>query len=273
MDFTPATFSVGSLSKATFNQGGAESTPTVKHGNLPVIGISMNYMKLGSYHQFHVRDRYIDAVTESGGLPLPIPCTGDPDLIDQYFDLIDALIIIGGQDYPPHLFGQEPHPTIDLTHPRRVASDLGFFTAVLNRGIPCLGICAGMQLMNIATGGQLIQHISPEAGERNGIRPCLENHYGDVLHPITITGGKWLPRIFESDTITVNSNHHQALHPGHIGQGFRVVATAPDGIIEAIEYDTPQFVLGIQWHPERLTDYRQRKTIFGLLIQQAIQSR
>ncbi len=235
----------------------------------PIVGISMNYMKLGSYHQFHIRDRYVDAVTESGGLPLPIPCTGDSAVISQYLDLIGALIIIGGQDYPAHLYGQRPHPMIEPTHPRRVRSDLMLFESALERGIPCMGICAGMQLMNISTGGQLIQHITPEVIGQNGIRPCLENHYGEVCHPISISGGKWLPQIFDTDTIMVNSNHHQTLHPDHIGRGFKVVATAPDGIIEAIEYDSTHFVLGIQWHPERLTNLGHRRAIFGFLVTQA----
>lgn len=226
----------------------------------PVIGLSMNYMQLGSYHQFHLRNKYVDAVTGHGALPLPLPCTSAPEDIDHYLSLIDALIIIGGLDYPADMFGEEPHPKIDPADPRRAESDPLFFHAALKAGLPILGICAGMQLMNIALGGKLIQHLD-----------TAEYHTGENYHPVNITGGRWLPQIFGSDQITVNSNHHQGLNPAFIGHGLSICALAPDGIIEAVEYDAPQMVLGIQWHPERITDLIHRKAIFDFLIAQTSQ--
>ncbi len=224
----------------------------------PMIGISMNFMQLGSYHQFHVRDKYIDAVCESGAVPLPIPCLEDEDALQRYLELVGGLIIIGGLDYPPQLYGEAPHPKTEPAHPRRVKADYLLLELALKQGLPILGICAGMQLLNIFFGGRLIQHYEP-----------LGNHYGEVFHPIRIAGGRWLQQIFAKDTITVNSNHHQTLAPGFLGKGLQVVAKAEDGVIEAVEYVAPQMVLGIQWHPERIPDPALRLPVFSFLNQQA----
>jgi len=224
----------------------------------PVIGISMNYTLLGSYEQFHVRNRYLDAVFDNGGLPLPLPCTPDREMIRQYLDKVGALIIIGGLDYPSGMYGQAPHPKLDAVHQRRAEADLPLFKEALRLGIPILGICAGAQLINIARGGQLIQHLEPG-----------DMHIKENYHPVKVQGGRWLPAIFAKDELTVNSNHHQALDPEYIGQGLRVVATAPDQVVEAVELDVPQMVLGLQWHPERITDAEHRARVFQFLCAQA----
>ncbi|MBW6514157.1 MAG: gamma-glutamyl-gamma-aminobutyrate hydrolase family protein [Candidatus Syntrophosphaera sp.] len=220
----------------------------------PVIGISMNYMQLGTYHQFHVRDKYIDAVYKYGGLPFPIPGLEDKAALLQYLERVGVLVIIGGLDYPPDLYGEEPHPKTDLAHERRVKGDYLLLETALELGKPVLGICAGMQLMNIFFGGKLIQHIDE-----------LEAHYGEKYHPVKIHGGRWLPRIFGKEEVMVNSNHHQGVDPAHIGRGLKVVATAEDGMVEALEYDASQMVLGIQWHPERIIDPEVSRPHFQFL--------
>lgn len=226
--------------------------------NRPVIGLSMNYMQLGSYHQFHIRDKYIDAVYDYGGLPMPLPCTSDEDLLRQYLSYIDGLIIIGGMDYPPDLYGQEVHPKADIMHERRVKGDMLLVKLILDTNKPVLGICAGMQLLNIYTGGKLIQHMD-----------TTDNHFGEKYHEITIKENRWLSQFIDSDKLIVNSNHHQGIDPAYIGQGFKVVATAHDGVIEAMELEGEQMVLGIQWHPERITDLKHRKQIFEFFISKA----
>ncbi len=224
----------------------------------PIIGLSMNYMKLGSFHQFHIRDTYIDAVVKFGGIPLLVPCISDPEIVDQYLEIIDALIIIGGLDYPPEMYGQKPHPSVDLAHERRVNSDPILFNKAKDKGIPILGICAGLQLMNIVTGGQLIQHLE-----------TVETHLGETYHHVKITGGRWLKRIFGKNEITTNSNHHQGANPLFVGNGFEAVAFAEDGVIEAIEHESENFILGIQWHPERIKDLPHQKKLFSFLIKKA----
>ncbi|MDP2173100.1 MAG: gamma-glutamyl-gamma-aminobutyrate hydrolase family protein [Candidatus Cloacimonadaceae bacterium] len=224
----------------------------------PVIGLSMNYMQLGKHHQFHLRGKYVDAVVSHCALPLPLPCTTDAESIHQYLSLIDALVIIGGNDYPAEMFGETPHPKIELADPRRAEADPLLFHAALKWNLPILGICAGMQLMNIALGGKLVQHLD-----------TAEYHTGENYHPVKITGGRWLPLIFDTGLLTVNSNHHQGLNPAYIGKGLTICAIAEDEVIEAVEYDSPQMVLGIQWHPERITDLLHRKSLFDFFIDQA----
>jgi putative glutamine amidotransferase len=220
----------------------------------PVIGISMNYMRLGKHHQHHIRGKYIDALHDNGSFPILIPCLNDRSYLEGYLDMVGALIIIGGHDYPPQLYGQVPHPKIEITHSRRVESDYLLLEIALEMKLPILGICAGMQLMNIFFGGKLIQYIDN-----------LEAHEGEKYHRIKILGGHWLPQIFGKDEIIVNSNHHQTIDPKFVGNGLQVVAKADDGMIEAIEYASPQMVLGIQWHPERIIDPAVSRPIFQFL--------
>lgn len=224
----------------------------------PVIGISMNYSLLGSYHQFHIRNKYIDAVAAAAALPLPLPCTNSGRSVTAYLNMVDALIIIGGLDYPAAMYGLEDVPEMQLCDARRSASDPLYFLTALELGMPIVGICAGLQLMNIATGGSLIRHL-----------PTTRDHTGEAYHPVKITAGKWLNRIFDADEITVNSNHHQAVDPKRVGRGAVVCATAMDGVIEALEFDFPQMVLGVQWHPERITDDTHRRKFFDFLSLQA----
>lgn len=221
----------------------------------PVIGLSMNYMQLGSYHQFHIRNKYIDAVYDYGGLPLPVPTLTDETALQQYIDMIDSLILIGGMDYPPSMYGQEPHPKADIMDDRRAESDPKLVELILKTRKPVLGICAGMQLLNICQGGKLIQHLD-----------TVENHLGEKYHEITLTESRWLSQIVSGNSIVVNSNHHQGIDPDHVGKGFKVVATAADGVIEAMELEGKQMVLAIQWHPERITDVLHRKRLFEFFI-------
>ncbi len=224
----------------------------------PRLGVSMNYMQLGSYHQFHVRDKYIDAVFAGGALPCPIPCTDDKAALRQYLESVGAVVIIGGLDYPPALYGELPHPRTEPAHARRTQGDFALLETALELKKPLLGICAGMQLINVFFGGGLIQHMDN-----------LEGHFGEKYHPVKILGGRWLPRIFGRAELLVNSNHHQAVDPNRIGKGLEVVARAADGTVEAVEYGSEQMLLGIQWHPERIADPSVGRVVFEFLAKMA----
>ncbi|MBP7205371.1 MAG: gamma-glutamyl-gamma-aminobutyrate hydrolase family protein [Candidatus Cloacimonetes bacterium] len=223
-----------------------------------LIGLSMSYMQLGKYFQFHVRDTYIDAIYANGGLPFPIPCTDNKAALKKYLEPLGSVVLIGGQDYPPELYGQKPHPETQKMHERRVRGDLALLETALELNKPLLGICAGMQLINIHFGGALIQHIAE-----------AEAHQGDKLHRVRILGGHWLPRIFGREQILVNSNHHQAVDPERLGTGLEIVAVAEDGMVEAIEYRAEQMVLGVQWHPERIRDQAASRPLFKFLSELA----
>ncbi len=218
----------------------------------------MNYMKLGSYHQFHIRDTYIDAIFGAGALPCLIPCTDDKAALRQYLEPLGAVVIIGGLDYPPSLYGESPHPKTEEAHWRRVKGDFALLETALQLKKPLLGICAGIQLLNVFCGGALLQHIAE-----------LDDHYGEKYHAVKILGGRWLPEIFGKTEILVNSNHHQAIDPKRLGAGLEVVARTEDGMVEAVEYASEQMVLAIQWQPERIIDPEVGRPVFEYLAKLA----
>lgn len=212
-------------------------------------------MKLGSYHQMHIRDKYINALYDYGALPLLIPCFEDKSLLRQYVNLVTSVIVIGGMDYPPELYGEAPHPKTEPMEMRRAVSDFHLVDLCLETATPLLGICAGMQLINIYFGGKLIQHLDN-----------LEMHYGEKEHKIIFDESRWLSQVEKGSSLVVNSNHHQGIDPKNIGNGLKAVAFAEDGCIEALEHTGKQQIMGIQWHPERMRDTEHRKRIFEYFI-------
>jgi putative glutamine amidotransferase len=206
---------------------------------------------------------YIRAVRDHGGLPVVLPNTdGSIDRINDYLEVLDGLLMPGGLDIPPSEYGEEPHPTVSVLSDERYRFEKHLIAKWIQESDkPLLGICLGSQWMNVASGGTLIQDIPSEKGG---------NHRG-ILHPITIDPDSRLGRIFESPGFEVNSNHHQAVDT--LGQGLRIVATSPDGIVEATEStDEHRFLVGVQWHPERLieTDPNQAQ-LFEAFIEAAKQ--
>ncbi|HPS40002.1 MAG TPA: gamma-glutamyl-gamma-aminobutyrate hydrolase family protein, partial [Candidatus Cloacimonadota bacterium] len=163
--------------------------------------------------------------------------------------------------YPPRLYGEELHPKTEPMEMHRAISDKLLMELVMELDKPLLGICAGMQLINIFFGGKLIQHIDN-----------LDYHFGEKYHPVRIGESHWLKKIFPTRKIITNSNHHQAVDPCHLGRDLTPVAFSPDGGIEALEHSRETMLLGIQWHPERITDLRHRKLIFDFLVAQANKS-
>ena len=213
--------------------------------------------------QYALRALYCDAVTRAGGLPLPLP--HEPELAPAYVERLDALVVTGGAfDVDPALFGaNERHATV-TTKDRRTAFELAATHAALERDLPILGICGGQQLLNVALGGTLIQHI-PDA-----VPDCLEheqpNDRGQPGHDVEIVAGTLLHRISGSGRMAVNSAHHQAV--ARPGDGLRVNACATDGVIEGIEAPERKFCLGVQWHPEYRVDAAD-PLIFDALLEAA----
>jgi putative glutamine amidotransferase len=233
----------------------------------PMIGIN-SFVQIDEKHpasDLNARDfykvpaKYIDAVAAAGGIPVIVPCLGNKPLLRDYLVRLDGFLFIGGADLPPELYRQVRHPNVLATIPvRRAETDMFLVSAALKLNIPILGICLGCQLLNVAAGGELIQHLETTDRHRCGS--------GDVYHKIKIKHGSKLMNIFGSAVVTVNSAHHQAVKPGAVGSGFSPVAYAPDGTIEAIEMKDRRFVMGVQWHPERIADEESRRKIFSAFI-------
>jgi putative glutamine amidotransferase len=232
----------------------------------PRIGLTLDAENPGSYSAYPwyaLRTNYAQAIADAGGLPLPLPHL--PALAGAMLDSIDALIVTGGAfDVAPSLYGEAvSHGTVTLKE-GRTAAELALLRGALERDMPVLGICGGEQLLAVALGGTLIQHI-PDAvpGALPHEQPNPRHEPG---HPVRITRGTALHRIVQADTMQVNSSHHQAVLAA--GPTAIVDATAPDGVIEGIEEPSRRFCLGVQWHPEFQID-RGDRLLFAALIEAA----
>lgn len=214
----------------------------------PVIGVTLDSEQPGGYSKlpwYALRQNYCSAVAAAGGLPILLP--HEPEQADDYLDRIDGLIVTGGNfDVDPALFGESTrHPTV-TTKDRRTAFELAITRGAVDRDMPVLGICGGQQLLNVALGGTLIQHIPDSVP--NALAHEQPNPRTEPGHTVAVQPGTLLHRIAGADQLPVNSAHHQAVRA--VAPGLIVDATAPDGVIEGIEDPRRRFCLGVQWHPE-----------------------
>ncbi|CAA6604332.1 putative gamma-Glu-GABA hydrolase [Rhodospirillaceae bacterium LM-1] len=216
--------------------------------NPPLIGITLDSEEPGGYSKmpwYALRQNYCEAVARAGGAPLALP--HEPDLAATYLDAIKGLVVTGGAfDVDPALFGDATrHATVKLKT-KRTQFELAIVQGALARGLPVLGICGGQQLLNVALGGTLIQHIPDEvAGALAHEQPNPRTEPG---HDVMIAQGTHLAAICKANRIPVNSAHHQAVKK--LGEGLVANALADDGVIEGFEYPGKPFVIGVQWHPE-----------------------
>ena len=229
----------------------------------PLIGVTLDAELPGGYSAYPwyaLRQNYAAAIAAAGGLPVALP--HDPALAGAFLDRIDALVVTGGAfDVDPALYGAGArHATVTLKA-GRTAAELALVEGALARDRPVLGICGGEQLLAVALGGTLIQHI-PDAvpGALEHEQPNPRHEPG---HRVTIVPGTALARIVGAATMDVNSAHHQAVAAP--GPRAAVNAVAPDGVIEGVEDPGRRFCLGVQWHPEFLIDPGDRR-IFDALI-------
>jgi gamma-glutamyl-gamma-aminobutyrate hydrolase PuuD len=228
----------------------------------PVILLNMAVDVINGRENDVIISKYVERVSDSGAVPMLIPSIEKEQNIETLLDLADGVVFIGGRDYDARDFGEEPHPMAGRNR-LRPHFDIAFAKAVLKRQMPVLGICAGCQLLNIVTGGKLIQHLDN-----------AEEHKGGVYHSARIISDGFFARAVNGkvqDEITVNSYHHQALHPEYLGENIKVTALGFDGTIEAVEIPGERMVLGVQFHPERMDDLGPG--FFDLLRDEAIKFR
>ena len=226
----------------------------------PLIGICSDLV-LGKRdrHPKAVLDMgYCDGIQAAGGTPIVIPPTPRDEVLEDYLDRLDGIVFSGGADVDPAHYGADAHPETDIPQARRDAGEMALLKAALERDMPTLAICRGFQLLNVARGGDLIQHLPEEVG--NDVHKQVPGEF--AVHPVEVKEGSKLGGIVGAAP-SVTSHHHQAL--GRVGDGLVESAWAADGTLEGVEDPSQRFVVGVQWHPEASED----AALFDALVEQA----
>jgi putative glutamine amidotransferase len=230
----------------------------------PLIGISCEVDSVtrywGSAPHILIDQSYVDAVRSVGAVPVLLPVVAT-DEVPALLARLDGLVLTGGNDLGPGLYGEE---RLDVgiggdVVPARDAFDLAIVHEVLRTALPTLAICRGLQAVNVALGGSLIQHLPDH--------PQSDQDIGGVTHDITVDRSSRFAGRFE--IAKVNSYHHQSV--GRLGEGVRVVATAPDDVVEAIEVVGAERLVAVQWHPEVLMDHADHRSLFEWLVSESSQ--
>jgi putative glutamine amidotransferase len=226
----------------------------------PVVGIT-SYVTPATFGVWSLTTAlvpydYVQAVERAGARALIVPPSDDG--VDETLDALDGLIFSGGSDLDPELYGQEAHPETNGIVPERDRAELALLTAALARDLPVLAICRGSQVLNVALGGDLIQHLPDHVGHEGHKESA--GSFSD--HDVSIEPGTRLAGLL-GDRTAVKSHHHQ----GHaaLGEGIRAVAHDEDGHIEALEVEGKRFTVGVLWHPEAGEDAR----LFEALVDEA----
>jgi putative glutamine amidotransferase len=228
----------------------------------PVIGIACD-VRIDRRVLCFAFEEYVRCVEDAGGVPVLLPPLRDPARTSRALSVVDGLVIPGGEDLDPRLYGEEPLASHDPVPAARQAADLALAREVLASRLPVLGICYGCQLLAVASGGALWQDIPSQVEEALG----HAGRYPDLpLHPIDVTEGSHLRDLLGAERVEVNSAHHQA--PKRLGPGLLATAISPDGVIEGFEAEGDRFLLGIEWHPELMDDEANRG-LFTALVEAA----
>jgi putative glutamine amidotransferase len=216
--------------------------------------------------RFTLPARYVEAVRRAGGIPVLI-APGEPRLA-ELSEMLDAIVLTGGADIDPALYGEEPHPETYGIDSARDETDLSLARRAVETRTPALCICRGIQVLNVALGGTLIQHLPDVVGERVPHKKTG----GYVPHAVRVERGSRLAEILRATDSSPASSHHQAI--AKVGTGLEVVARAPDGTIEAVEMREHPFLVGVQWHPEHTAgEDEAQQRLFDELVRAARQAR
>ncbi|MDO5565605.1 MAG: gamma-glutamyl-gamma-aminobutyrate hydrolase family protein [Planctomycetia bacterium] len=230
----------------------------------PRIGISAALVN----DQTVVPQEYVKAVINAGGVPIVLPLTTDPVLVDSMLAVVDGLVLTGGEDVNPAMYGEDPHPELELVVQARDDAEVVLIKKALAAKKSILGICRGHQILNVLCGGTLYQDIPSQLDSKH-VQHRQDNAQGDVSHKIKIDPSSILYKIFGQDSICVVSHHHQAVKK--VAPNAKVIATTSDGIIEAMQMTDRDNVLSVQWHPE--VGYSNGDSamlkVFQWLVQQA----
>jgi putative glutamine amidotransferase len=230
----------------------------------PLIGVSCRLEPRESGDWFYLQREYTEAVWAAGGLPVQLPLIADPDYTAQMAGRLDGIVLSGSSsDVDPQRYGADRDPQCGPVHAEKDAVDLACVKLAVATDKPLLGICFGTQAMNVALGGTLIQHLATDREHRDPT-PDRRNR-----HPVEVREGSLLARLGgRAGMFVVNSSHHQAIE--RPAPCLQVSAVSADGVIEAVEAAGPRFLLGVQWHPERIwRESDLSRALFEELVRQS----
>lgn len=243
----------------------------------PVIGVTPDFHvgdrkdMGGPEPTYFLRARYIRAVEELGGIPLILPLVTHPAARRRLLDGVDGLLLTGsGPDLSPRLYGERKRYKFPIVNERRADFELEVVRQAGMRDLPLLGICGGMQTVNVACGGSLFQDIPAQVPTAMDHRQKTKAIH--IAHAVTIAPKSLLRRVIGSDTLMVNSSHHQSVKK--VAPSLIASALAPDGVVEAIESSAHRFMLAVQWHPEFLFEgHLAHRRLFEALLRAARRTR
>jgi len=210
-----------------------------------------------------INQDYLEAVWRAGGTPVMFSETEDMERIDAMLDQVNGILLTGGGDIDPVLYGEEKRPGCGEPNARRDAMELPLCREAIKRRMPMLAICRGLQVLNCALGGTLYQDLAEDFGE--AVRHPVYERPREAVHEVEVLEGTLLGKIVGIGMMGVNSRHHQGIK--ELGKRLRVSAVAGDGLIEGIEVEGHPFAIGVQWHPESLCDHDEvQQKIFNAFV-------
>ena len=221
------------------------------HRPKPVIGVTPMYD--GGKERYSLRGDYMQMLCGLDALPVMLPLTTDRGVLDGFLDLCDGLILSGGYDVDPVCYGETDRGLCGTIQPERDEMEIYLCRKAVARDIPTLGICRGLQVLNVALGGTLYQDVRADLGTE--LLHQVSDPVGGIAHCVTLVPGSPLARLQGTAEMPVNSRHHQAIRDA--APGLQIQATAPDGVIESVWMPGKRFVWGVQWHPETIWDLSQ----------------
>jgi putative glutamine amidotransferase len=237
----------------------------------PLIGVSMSITVTTSPERAYVNSTYLNAIQQAGGVPVALPAQLSPRSWERLAAGLDGLLLTGGGDIDPALFGEAPSPTLYDVAPIRDTFETAAARWALERGVPLLCICRGLQVLNVALGGSLHQDVATEPGTQ--LEHSQKGPRDEPTHKVTVTPGSRLAEVLGADEVEVNSMHHQGIKT--LGRGLTASAWAPDQLVEGVElpHDN-RFILGVQWHPEELIGHSEpARRLFSALVTHAARAR
>ncbi|MGH7357058.1 MAG: gamma-glutamyl-gamma-aminobutyrate hydrolase family protein [Candidatus Rokuibacteriota bacterium] len=233
----------------------------------PLIGVGLA-LSVGEYpERAYVNMAYLRAIEQAGGVPVPLAPGLEPATLEAVWQRIDGLVLTGGWDMDPARYGQARHPKTENVSETRDAVEVCLVSRALGERVPLFAICRGLQVLNVALGGSLVQDIADDV-DTNLVHSQKELR--DVAtHEVRVAADSRLHAIVGAHELRVNSMHHQAI--GRVGRDLRAVAWAPDGVIEGVEMGgDDRFVVAVQWHPEELVEHDPAaRALFTALVDAA----